>query len=134
MSVVAFIQRCIDAGMDWETALLAAEQFEATLAEIKTGRYAGDRPVRVYVIAEEGGHVKVGVSDAPAGRMFALQTSNPRLLRLAYQSRGFPRAEAMSIEREAHRELKDRQTSGEWFACSPDEAIDAVWKAGGCTE
>jgi len=29
LSTVAFIRRCMDAGMDWETALLAAEQFEA---------------------------------------------------------------------------------------------------------
>jgi hypothetical protein len=112
-----FIERCIAAGMSVEDALKAGSAFEAETAS--------PRNVSVYVIAG-GGLVKVGVSDNPGYRVYALQAGSPVALTLEHMSAQWDRATAMKVERTVHEMLKDRRRHGEWFACSLEEAVSCI--------
>lgn len=97
MSTVAFIRRCMDAGMDWETALLAAEQFEAapqpmtptlTTRQARNARYyANKKRLKASettesktpkTVSDEPKTVKT-VSDADASRT-RVRDISPRLV------------------------------------------------------
>lgn len=81
------------------------------------------RVAHVYVITDDDGFVKVGLSSDPERRLFALQTSHPRTLRLAYKSPEYGRAAAHFVERSAHVALGDFRCRGEWFRCSVETAL-----------
>jgi hypothetical protein len=96
---------------------------------------AGERGVHVYVLEEKGGGaVKVGVAASVPGRLFDLQSSNPRELSVAYRSKPFTRSSAMAVERAAHARLAEHRIRGEWFRCSADEAVAVVVDCGGIPE
>ncbi len=83
----------------------------------------------LYVIGSgvEGQPIKIGISRNPQSRIAEMQTSNP-----------FPLSVLHSIEMEwslarkaeafCHREMKAKNTSGEWFLISTDEAVLLIGK------
>lgn len=82
----------------------------------------------VYVIASEAGPVKIGIATDVQARFSALKTSSPWPLTLAVavEVRGGP---AERLERSAHEALAGSRMAGEWFSCSPADAIKAVRNA-----
>ena len=86
-------------------------------------------PCFVYVIASSYGHVKVGISRNPKGRLADLQRGFPHKLSLI---RVFarPHGDAGWVERTSHRLLHEyRQQRTEWFKVPVADAIVAVEKA-----
>jgi hypothetical protein len=82
------------------------------------------RPDHVYIIGRQhGGLVKVGVSHQPRCRMYNLQGSSGVQLYLFWEEH-HPNAE--TVERSAHSFLAPNRVMGEWFAVSPEAALDAV--------
>jgi hypothetical protein len=84
--------------------------------------------VSVYVIAAGDSAVKVGLAMRPRERLRALQTAHYERLSL-FDSVVCTEQEAPAVESKAHRLLKDRRRSGEWFSVSPEEAKNAVLEA-----
>lgn len=122
-AIEAIIRRCRDSG-------LTESQIADFLEDVNGGkpreRQIGGG-VLVYIFQVVGVDiVKIGVSDNPWYRLVAIQGCNPYELRLVQATDPRPRHEAMTIERLAHEKLKDKRIRGEWFACSPDEAMDVV--------
>jgi hypothetical protein len=82
-----------------------------------------------YVIANEIGHHKIGVSTNPLRRIAELQTGSSSALRFAYI--GVTPSTAYAIEDGAHDLLAAHQTINEWFAVPASIAIGAVIEAAG---
>jgi hypothetical protein len=78
----------------------------------------------VYVIAAEGGPVKVGIALNPWHRLVQLQSGIEERLTLAFAGRVEGRAKA--LEAETHRILAPHHHWGEWFKTSVDVAVDAI--------
>ena len=85
----------------------------------------------VYVL-ERGGDVKVGITKSPRNRVSSLNASERDQGRadpvFFYATSG---PSAGNIERIVHFKLKDFHIKGEWFSCSPDDAIQAIKLASG---
>ena len=84
--------------------------------------------VAVYVIGDEAGRHKIGVSATPERRRAHLQTERKTKLTLVatYQS---PTGRGWAIESKAHALLSDCRLSGEWFAVTADQAMETVQRA-----
>jgi hypothetical protein len=82
----------------------------------------------VYVVSAPSGHVKIGITDKPQSRLATLQNGTPEPLRLVFFIHAMGRA-ADDIEALAHRRLQFWRRSGEWFKCSPEQAIKVVMDA-----
>lgn len=80
----------------------------------------------VYVIADDAGHLKIGISSNPSSRLASFETGNPHNLRLAYLHGPHDRAEASRIERNAHSLLREDNVRNEWFRCGVAAAIRAI--------
>lgn len=83
--------------------------------------------VYVYVIAHEEsggavGPVKVGIGKSPRKRRRALQTGNPKPLKLYATLRMPNRGIASDIERAFHVLQKEHCLIGEWFNMEPGHA------------
>ena len=82
------------------------------------------RVTYVYAITAGDEYVKIGLSDEPAKRAWAMQTHNPLRLEisllLAFRSREYAR----EIEARLHVALRSHRVRGEWFRCH-----DEVWAA-----
>lgn len=72
--------------------------------------------MKVYVIAETGGAVKVGIAGDATSRLDALQTANPRRLRLVHSEDS---DNARLVERVAHYLLREKRQAGEKVIQSP---------------
>jgi hypothetical protein len=82
----------------------------------------------VYVIASEGGPVKVGVSGRDGeARLEDIRRMSPLPLHVAFQSRKL--FNAYEVEHVAHRELERYRSHGEWFNVSAEIAAQAVERA-----
>jgi hypothetical protein len=81
----------------------------------------------VYIVAEQGGPRKIGVSDSPEKRIVNLRSGRAPLSIVAI----YPREahDAGIVERLAHRLLKEKQVSCEWFAITNEQAVAAVREA-----
>lgn len=68
----------------------------------------------LYLITD-GNHYKIGVAKDPQRRLKALQTGNPKVLKLL--ATGYRRSTktAFSVERQIHQGLKRQRLHGEWF-------------------
>jgi hypothetical protein len=78
----------------------------------------------IYLISEAGrGPVKIGHGKDPAARLAALQTGNPRLLRLVDFWRVYC---GPTAEDDVHRAFHGKQIRGEWFACSEKYATKII--------
>lgn len=91
-------------------------------ARAKVGRLAS-----VYIISDVlERYTKVGISEAPTRRLASLQTANPHRLHLIHNTDPFDRSLAEEIEGHIHAELRSKAMAGEWFRCSPDDALEAM--------
>jgi hypothetical protein len=92
---------------------------------LKPGVRAEPPTTSVYVIEViGGGWTKVGISENPRRRLADLQNSTPYRLRLVHYSGPVPRSIALEIEFLTHVELSlSYRRRGEWFECSPREAL-----------
>lgn len=79
----------------------------------------------VYIIAAAGdvGPVKVGISNAPYGRLFTLQTASPLELRLIHSFPMPSRQIALDVERMFHETQACHRIRGEWFNMGPGTAL-----------
>lgn len=82
----------------------------------------------VYVIASDGGPVKIGISADPLRRLIKAQTDSPVRLRLAHMQE-VPAASCALIEHRAHMLSKASRVAGEWYDLSVEEAIEAIHRA-----
>ncbi len=78
----------------------------------------------VYVVENELGACKIGISRDPIARLAALQTGSPHRLRIAHVAG--THCTGFEIERQAHAFLAGRALGGEWFDCGPSAARHAV--------
>lgn len=89
-----------------------------------------DEAVHVYVMVSRiHGDVKIGISQNPEWRRKELSKERRGDLALAWFSEACSRRLATDIERRAHETMRNVRLDGEWFDCSPDEAISAVRSA-----
>lgn len=84
----------------------------------------------VYVISDQAGHVKVGVSTVRGlpSRLVDLQIGNALKLVVRYHLECHPK-KAFAIEARAQRLLSEWRTYGEWFRISVEQATIAILKA-----
>ena len=82
--------------------------------------------VYIYVIGQECGPVKVGISKKPWGRASTIGTSAPFKVELLYCHPMNDREHARRHEQWFHRAHWDKRTSGEWFNIESDEAIESI--------
>lgn len=136
VSVVAHIREMIAAGVPESAALSAAEKIEGDLLSMR-GRYVSRgapyerpqlQPASVYVFQDyDDGLVKVGVSQHPHYRCATLAKERGcRSLNIEHITERYERSVAFSIERRAHEILSASRIEGEWFRCSPQEAVAAI--------
>lgn len=82
----------------------------------------------MYMIGDNNGHIKVGISKDPNKRIKELQTGHPNDLVLLFTEEfECERNHLLKIERLIHRELrrKNYKMRGEWFTV-PDSDIEDV--------
>lgn len=86
-----------------------------------------DQAVSVYVIAQRPGeHIKVGVAANPQKRLRQLATASPTPLILLHCTKPKSREFTGQVECRVHSLLADFRALGEWFRCTPEQAIDAI--------
>jgi hypothetical protein len=132
VSTVAFIRKCLEVGMDFETALKAAEAFEAVrlATPLRSPPAEQSEEVWVYVIgldSPDDDLVKVGISKHPNYRRMTLEKERRLNLYVAHTEGPFSRSVAASIERRAHDALSPLRERGEWFLCGVQHATDVVY-------
>lgn len=88
---------------------------------------ANAKETHLYVI-QAADHCKVGVAYDPTFRLMQLQVGSPIPMVLV-ASRPCPMDYAAKAEHGAHRLLGEFWLKGEWFAVTPDVAVDAVERA-----
>lgn len=85
----------------------------------------------VYVVQEgEAGPVKVGIAANAFWRLSELQVGNHRPLKLCAVFEGDDKRAAYALEQRVHSALSPFAIGGEWFACSPQTAIDLITQEG----
>ena len=87
---------------------------------------------RFVYVASNGSRVKVGCSEAPRRRVSWLRCrlKDPDISLIWHQRF----ARAWAVEKSAHCLLREFALGGEWFSCSPKDAVSAVIKAGGMVQ
>ncbi len=76
----------------------------------------------VYVM-HDGYATKVGVTGNAKNRRDALQSGNPRTVKLAFVAGPFVNLMAFAIEKEVQLLVGGVRLEAEWFAADPDEVI-----------
>ncbi|MBO4622301.1 MAG: GIY-YIG nuclease family protein [Bacilli bacterium] len=72
----------------------------------------------IYIISNDLGYIKVGVSNNPERRVKQLQTGNEHKLTLLFKEEfNCTRKHLLSIEKDLHKQLRSMSTRcvGEWF-------------------
>ena len=72
----------------------------------------------MYIISNDKGYIKVGITNNPTKRLKQLQTGNPNKLSLLFTEEfESPRAHLLKIEKIVHKELQEYKNDsiGEWF-------------------
>jgi len=82
-------------------------------------------PTCLYVITDDAGACKVGVSRSPQRRLRQLQTGASTRLRLA-RFADEPHILGSEVEAYTHWLLREAQMEGEWFKVTPDAAWVAL--------
>jgi len=82
---------------------------------------------RVYVIENERGLIKVGVSQNVENRIKVLSKQGGFLIQNLFTTD--PCSNAYEIERHVHKKLDESCVNGEWFSVSFDEAVDIVQRS-----
>lgn len=76
-----------------------------------------EMPYYVYVISD-GEFVKIGYSKNPKKRLKAVQSGNPRQLKLVAKREVSGRRKAKALEKSLHKQYGCYRKSGEWFCGS----------------
>lgn len=76
-----------------------------------------ETPYYVYVISD-GEFVKIGYSKNPKKRLKAVQSGNPRQLKLAAKKEVQGRRRAKALEKSLHKQYGCHRKAGEWFCGS----------------
>ena len=82
----------------------------------------------MYIISNELGFIKVGISKDPQKRLKQLQTGNEHVLTLLFTEEfSCSRNHLLHIEKEIHNKLKTihQKASGEWFYIEKDN-LDSI--------
>jgi predicted GIY-YIG superfamily endonuclease len=79
----------------------------------------------VYVIGGTEKPYKIGITNNPERRLKNLQTGHPFELKIHYKEE-IPESQVRLIEQTIHKTIKYKQTHGEWFDISLEEAISEV--------
>lgn len=80
----------------------------------------------VYVMDGETGEIKIGVSREPAKRLLQVRSNVGHPLELIA---AWAHPQPYMVEREAHSDLAEFRTTGEWFAIGVYTAFEAVCRA-----
>lgn len=110
--------------------LLLAEEARAGFAHVPRAPSPGERGVRVYVMRDARGYVKVGISNAPLARIRELSAGNPEGLELVFQTLEYSRAYALAVEAAVHHDLAAFRKGREWFDCTAGRAMQAIYLMG----
>jgi hypothetical protein len=81
----------------------------------------------IYVIRDDRGLLKIGVSNNPNARLVQLKTASAVPLTIAYA--GALRCDGFAIEGAVHETLSRYRAQGEWFDCPMDLAVAAIGAA-----
>ena len=79
----------------------------------------------VYVIGSTEKPYKIGITGNLEQRLKNLQTGHPYELKIHYIEE-IPESQVKLIEQKIHKTIKHKQTHGEWFDISLDDAISEV--------
>lgn len=88
----------------------------------------------VYVIGQEAGPVKIGISVKPSARVSALQTGCPLKISLLHVAECGSRESAELREKIVHQENFSRRLTGEWFELTMTQARESVEASAGTVE
>ena len=83
----------------------------------------------IYIISNDQGYIKVGVSKHPTKRLSQLQTGNEHSLSLVFiEEFNCARNHLLKIEEQIHRtiSLSAEDHRGEWFKLDPSKTIDDI--------
>ena len=80
---------------------------------------------QIYIMTDDTGLVKVGLSMSPSGRLRHFKVGNPSV-KMVYTSRVISNCNL--VERNVHKSLSSAHVSGEWFSCSVNDAVTEVNK------
>lgn len=80
----------------------------------------------LYVIGEESGPVKIGITSSMKSRLSALQTGCPFPLRVLRCFEMATRLDAVAYEEDFHSGNDYCRLMGEWFNCEAAYAIDWI--------
>lgn len=78
----------------------------------------------VYIISDNNGYIKIGISKDPEKRLKQLQTGYPTKLKILFTEEFYcKRNHLLKIESLIHKKVKDIATrvNGEWFEISQDK-------------
>ena len=81
----------------------------------------------VYIISDEQGYIKVGISKNPRKRLKQLQTGNMNILKLIFTEEfECNRNHLLKIEKLIHREIShiSKHMKGEWFFIEKNQITD----------
>jgi hypothetical protein len=81
----------------------------------------------IYVIRDDHGLLKIGISNNPNARLAQLKTASAVPLAIAYA--GALRCDGFAIESATHETLNRYRAEGEWFDCPIDLAVAAIGAA-----
>lgn len=79
----------------------------------------------IYVIGGTEKPYKIGITNNPERRLKNLQTGHPYELKIHYKEE-IPESQVRLIEQTIHKTIKHKQTKGEWFDISLEDAIAEV--------
>lgn len=105
---------------------ILVEEARANFAHLQREPAGFRDGVRVYVMEDVRGYVKVGISNNPAVRVHSLSAGNPTRLRVVYASEVYSRGYAMAVEAAVHDFLAGANLGREWFHCGFETAIGAI--------
>jgi hypothetical protein len=81
----------------------------------------------IYIISNERGPIKIGISNNPQARLIGLRTGSADALTLTHIFK--PSGSAKKLEKQVHMMLAKAHISGEWFNATVDDAVIAVERA-----
>lgn len=82
-----------------------------------------NNPCFLYVMTDEMGFFKIGISSDPEARLSSIQTGNPRNLLLVATWRADNELSAKRMEKRLHLGAGRHRTKGEWFFSRSHEAV-----------
>ena len=82
---------------------------------------------QVYVASRPDGAVKIGYSNSPVARIGQIAYDRDEWVKLLHTS--IPMTDAPAVEMQAHWLLRGAHIGGEWFATTPDVAVETIARA-----